>query len=94
MLAGDRRSLHWNRPQGPAGVSVTARDGIARLARQLMVGSGQRAAVACAEELIGGQAVAARIACGQRTARQVQARARPFRPLPNARPDDRDRGKG
>jgi hypothetical protein len=38
----------------PAGMSVTARDGIARLARQLMAGSIRRAAVACAEELIGG----------------------------------------
>lgn len=77
------------------GVSVTARDGIARLARQLMAGSIRRAAVACAEEPIGGQASAARIACEQKTARQVQGpRARPFRPLPDARPDDHDRGKG
>ena len=38
----------------PGGRLVTARDGIARLARQLMAGSIRRAAVACAEELIGG----------------------------------------
>ena len=55
----------------PAGVSVTARDGIARLARQLMADSIRRAAVACAEDLIREQAIAARIVCEQRIAWQV-----------------------
>src|SRR5271157_5348662 len=77
LSGGVLRSLLGNRPQGPAGVSVTARDGIARLARQLMAGSIRRAAVACAEELIGGQAIAARIACEQRTARQGQGERSP-----------------
>ena len=60
-----------------------------------MADSIRRAVVAYAEELIGGQAIAARIASEHRIAWQDQGpRARPFRPLRNARPDDRDRGKG
>ena len=51
-----------------ASVRATARDGIAGGARQLLVGSIRRPAVAWAEELTGVQAMAARIACEQMTA--------------------------
>jgi hypothetical protein len=73
----ERDGQGWDRTAGPP----------------LMAGSIRRAAVARAEELIGGRTIAARIACEQRIAWQVQGpRARPSRPLPNARPDDHDRG--